>query len=171
MIYQAQVSGFVLDKYEATVGRFRKFVEGDGGRGLGTQQSPPEAGSGAHPRLVGSGWDSAWNGELAADKAALKMQVKCSSTRQTWTDEAGGNENKAMNCVTWYEAMAFCIWDGGYLPTEAEWHYAASGGSEHRAYPWSTNPASSTTINCTHANYYDGTMYCVNPSNGGPSTA
>jgi formylglycine-generating enzyme required for sulfatase activity len=40
--------------------------------------------------------------------------------------------------VNWYEAYAFCIWDGGFLPSEAEWEYAAAGGSEQREYPWGT---------------------------------
>jgi formylglycine-generating enzyme required for sulfatase activity len=57
---------------------------------------------------------------LVANTAALVTAVKCSSTYQPWTDAPGANENKPMSCVTWYEAMAFCIWDGGYLPTVNE---------------------------------------------------
>lgn len=160
MNYPATVSTFVLDRYEVTVGRFRAFVEA----GQGTQASAPEAGAGAHPRLAGSGWDSAWNTRLLADAAALKAAVKCDSTYQTWTDATGINENKPINCMTWYEAMAFCIWDGGYLPTEAEWQYAASGGDEQRAYPWSS-PASELTIDCSYANYRP-SPFCVNDPTG-----
>jgi formylglycine-generating enzyme required for sulfatase activity len=41
--------------------------------------------------------------------------------------------------VNWYEAYAFCIWDGGFLPSEAEWEYAAAGGSQQRQYPWGSH--------------------------------
>jgi formylglycine-generating enzyme required for sulfatase activity len=155
-MYPATVSNFRLDKYEVTVGRFRAFVDA----GMGTQSSPPLLGSGAHANIAGSGWAASWNASLVADKAALVAAVKCNSTYQTWTDTPAGNEHRPMNCVTWYEAMAFCAWDGGYLATEAEWNYVATGGAQQRAYPWSS-PAGSLGLDDTRASYYvDATKKC-----------
>jgi formylglycine-generating enzyme required for sulfatase activity len=163
-MYPATVSNFRLDKYEVTVGRFRAFVNA----GMGTQSSPPLANAGAHANIAGSGWNASWNASLAPDKAALVAAVKCDPPFPTWTDIPAANEHRPMNCITWYEAMAFCAWDGGYLATEAEWNYAATGGDQQRAYPWSSPAGSLTPLDGSHASYNDGTG-CV--GDGMPSCA
>jgi formylglycine-generating enzyme len=145
----ATVSAFRLDTYLVTVGRFRAFVEA----GQGTRSAPPEADAGAHARLAGSGWDPAWNVALV-EAGGLPAALRCGG--ETWTDGAADHENLPLNCVSWFEAFAFCAWDGGFLPTEAEWNFAAAGGDEQRVYPWSS-PPSSSAIDDGDAVYCGGT--------------
>jgi len=139
----ATVSTFRLDKFEVTVGRFRAFVKAYPG-------SKPAAGAGAHPKIAGSGWQSAWDSNLPADQGALIASRPCAYARPgTWTDTPGANEDLPIACTNWYQSFAFCAWDGGRLPTEAEWNYAAAGGAEQRVYAWS-NPPNSTTIDTSY---------------------
>jgi formylglycine-generating enzyme required for sulfatase activity len=157
----ATISSFRLDTYEVTIGRFRQFVNA---AGLGTQATPPASGAGART-LNGmasqGGWDPTWNASLKANTADLVAALKCDAE---WTDAPGINDALPVHCLTWYEAFAFCVWDGGFLPTQAEWNFAAAGGSQQRAYPWSS-PAGSLAIDCAHANY-DAQPHCVNPPGG-----
>jgi formylglycine-generating enzyme required for sulfatase activity len=41
-----------------------------------------------------------------------------------------------INCVTWKEAEAYCAFVSKRLPTEAEWVWAARGGSLARRHAW-----------------------------------
>jgi formylglycine-generating enzyme required for sulfatase activity len=147
----ATVSGFRLDKYLVTVGRFRQFVKAwNGGAGY----LPPD-GSGKHaylsagrglangdtPGTYESGWDAVdWNAQVAPTDCNLACGFG------TWTPAPGGEESLPMTCANWYEAYAFCIWDGAFLPSDAELEYAAAGGSEQRPYPWGSSSAPSSQL-------------------------
>jgi formylglycine-generating enzyme required for sulfatase activity len=134
--YIAAVNDFRLDKFEVTVGRFRQFV-------AEYPQNKPRKDAGAHPLIAGSGWREAWNESLPETQDALVSSMKCTSDFETWTDEVGPRERVPINCVSWFVAFAFCAWDGGRLPTSAEWNYAAAGGPEQRSYAWGNEPAPS----------------------------
>ena len=156
----ATVSNLRLDKYLVTVGRFRQFVAAwDGGSGW-----TPAAGSGKHTHLhAGKGLANSGNsgsyeaGWVASDKSNIAPTnanlTSCSPS--PWTNTAGSQENLPITCVNWYEAYAFCIWDGGFLPSEAEWENAAAGGTQQREYPWgSTAPGTACPgTGCSYAIY------------------
>jgi formylglycine-generating enzyme required for sulfatase activity len=172
----ASVSPFRLDRFEVTVARFRRFVFDTPSNRI------PVAGSGKHTHLNGGqglvdsaasvdggvvyepGWDANWDTDLANKLGSIDLGQgpSCLSGISTWSVIPGTEENLPMNCLSWVEAYAFCIWDSGFLPSEAEWNYAAAGGSEQRIYPWSPSllvqkamdgGGPNAAIDCDHAYY------------------
>jgi formylglycine-generating enzyme required for sulfatase activity len=150
--HPATVSPFYLDTYEITVGRFRAFVDA-------YPSSKPKADDGAHPKIPGSGWQEGWpmpaDGTELRAKLTTKDPLYCSVPTFTAVAGEGSNERLPINCASWYELFAFCAWDGGRLPTLAEWEFAAAGGDQQRYYPWSS-PPTSTVVDPSFAVYSEG---------------
>jgi formylglycine-generating enzyme len=171
----ATVSSFRLDKFEVTVGRFRQFVNAWNG---GTGWTPP-AGSGKHAYLnAGQGlantgspgtYETGWLASDNSNVAPTDSNLACQSGWATWTASPGSQENLPVNCVNWWESYAFCIWDGGFLPSEAEWEYAAAGGSQQREFPWGSTPPGTGNQYAIYGNFIPGENTldtCYYPSGG-----
>lgn len=154
------VSAYRLDKYEVTVGRFSRFVAAyDDWRAAGNPALHAGVGVAAN-----TGWGDVpllppdyplpippWESQLPANSRALEAAVSCDLDvpghpgqhgYRTWDSP---DLALPMTCVNWYEAQAFCIWDGGRLPTEFEWWVAASNRLAER-YPWGDSPDPTSTL-------------------------
>ncbi len=116
-VHSVTVSDFYIGKYEVTVAEFEKFIEETGYK---TQDDKDGKG------YVYDG--SAWKEVYGA----------------TWRHDVAGNlqtDNRhPVMRVSWHDAVAYCEWLSKKtgktysLPTEAEWEYAAGGGSTHQKY-------------------------------------
>jgi len=124
-----------MDAYEVTVARFREFW--DAGR-------PSPSGPITYP----GGVSVAFGGSVA------QPTTTASNAECNWSGTAAAREAHPINCLDFWTAFAFCAWDGGRLPTEAERELAARGWAvgglaAGRSYPWGeTTPVGNTIDAC-----------------------
>jgi len=85
---------------------------------------------------------------VAQYKACLEAR-KCSAPNTgvncNWNQ--AGRDTHPVNCVDWDQAIAFCEWAGGRLPTEQEWSAEASDSGK-RQFPWGDEPVSCEKASC-----------------------
>jgi formylglycine-generating enzyme required for sulfatase activity len=121
------VSPFAMDATEVTVARFRRYYP-DRSR----VPAPPPA----QVRYPG-GWYP----------TAPDLLSSMWPSDPTWMAPPGSGESLPIRFVEVDVAIGFCIWDGGRLPTEAEFEWAAYGTTHDgrpapRLYPWGSTPPS-----------------------------
>jgi formylglycine-generating enzyme required for sulfatase activity len=133
------LGAFSIDAFEVTVGRFKNFIAM-----LDGSEWAPKPGEGAYPAAgpsdpdagIINGWDPSWNARLPRGYPGSLVSAACTAEQGTWNTDS----TRPINCVSWFAAYAFCIWEGGRLPSEVEWEYAA-GDTHDYIFPWGNEPA------------------------------
>jgi formylglycine-generating enzyme required for sulfatase activity len=153
-----------MDVDEMTAGRFRAWV-------AAARPTPSSTCSTGHCTLDPGGpyeatmtWDPAW------DQAATSELYKNTNCLTMYSVSGGSptynnaDDNLPITCLNWYQAVAFCFWDGGKrLPTQAEWQYEATGRGMGNTYPWGDVPA---PTDCSRAIWNNAaTITTLNPYN------
>ncbi len=103
-VHQVYLNDFSISKYETTNSQFCDFLNDIG--------------------CSGSGYyiDGTLYINMAGEKCGIVYVIDEFISKN-------GKDDFPVEDVSWYGAMAFARWAGGRLPTEAEWEYAAAGGS------------------------------------------
>ena len=116
------VASFLVDRHEVTNREYGAFMA-DGG--YATASLWPDS--------------MLMDGVTLARSAALGRLVDATGAAgpRTWSGSVGpaGLAGHPVSGVSWYEARAYCLWQGKRLPTAAQWWRAALGAGD-QPFPW-----------------------------------
>ncbi|MDW3193315.1 MAG: formylglycine-generating enzyme family protein [Cytophagales bacterium] len=166
--HEVQVASFLMDATEVTNREYKAFVDATGYQTVAERDVDWEEIKKQLPPGVEKPHDSLLRaGSLVFQ--ATKGAVNLNDYTQWWQWTVGANWqhpegprsdiNDRMNHpvvhIAYEDAQAYAEWIGKRLPTEAEWEWAAMGGTKDAKYPWGNDPADKAT---DKANFWQGSF-------------
>lgn len=82
-----------------------------------------------------------WMGVHPVTNAEYRVFVEATGAQAAACEEHPiyGAGDRPVVGVSWHDALRYCHWAGGDLPTEAQWEFAARG-PDGRRFPWGDGP-------------------------------